>query len=71
VPADLMPAQATIRLASDWILLVDGEPDMIAARSHGLPAIAPPGSESGTTSGIGCRIAVPSERRYSDDRRRS
>jgi hypothetical protein len=68
VPADLMPAQATIRLASDWILLLDGEPDMLATRSHGSPSIAPAGSESETTPEIGCRIAVPSGRRHPDDR---
>jgi hypothetical protein len=28
------------------LLLVEGEPDMLAARSHGLPAIALPGIES-------------------------
>jgi putative DNA primase/helicase len=28
------------------VLLVEGEPDMIAARSHGLPAIAVPGVAS-------------------------
>ncbi len=28
---------------SERVLLVEGEPDMIAARSHGLPAIAVPG----------------------------
>ena len=29
--------------ASPWVLLVEGPPDMIAARSRGLPAIAVPG----------------------------
>ena len=29
--------------ASSWVLLVEGPPDMIAARSQGLPAIAVPG----------------------------
>lgn len=29
--------------ASEQVLLVEGEPDMIAARSQGLPAIAVPG----------------------------
>jgi DNA primase len=28
---------------SERVVLVEGEPDMIAARSHGLPAIAVPG----------------------------
>ena len=28
------------------VLLVEGEPDMIAARSHGLPAIAVPGVDA-------------------------
>ena len=31
---------------SPSVLLVEGEPDMIAARSHGLPAIALPGTDS-------------------------
>ena len=32
--------------ASENVLLVEGPPDMIAARSHGLPAIAVPGDHS-------------------------
>ena len=32
--------------ASEQVLLVEGEPDMIAARSQGLPAIAVPGVDS-------------------------
>jgi hypothetical protein len=32
--------------ASEWILLVEGPPDMIAARSRGLPAIAVPGDHA-------------------------
>ncbi|HWF24175.1 MAG TPA: hypothetical protein VG275_01915 [Solirubrobacteraceae bacterium] len=32
--------------ASEDVLLVEGPPDMIAARSHGLPAIAVPGDHS-------------------------
>jgi hypothetical protein len=32
------------REASDWIILVEGPPDMVAARSSGLPAIAIPGT---------------------------
>ena len=35
---------------STQVLLVEGEPDMIAARSHGLPAIAVPGVDSWRTS---------------------
>ena len=31
---------------STHVLLVEGEPDMIAARSHGLPAIAVPGVDA-------------------------
>ena len=31
---------------SPSVVLVEGEPDMIAARSHGLPAIALPGTDS-------------------------
>ena len=31
---------------SRYLLLVEGEPDMIAARSHGLPAIAVPGVDA-------------------------
>jgi DNA primase len=34
---------------SEQILLVEGEPDMIAARSRGVPAIAVPGAESWRT----------------------
>jgi hypothetical protein len=34
------------RGASESVLLVEGPPDMIAARSHGLPAIAIPGDRS-------------------------
>jgi hypothetical protein len=34
------------REASESVLLVEGPPDMIAARSHGLPAIAIPGDHS-------------------------
>jgi hypothetical protein len=34
------------REASESVLLVEGPPDMIAARSHGLPAIAVPGDHS-------------------------
>ena len=36
---------------SRQIVLVEGEPDMLAARSHGLPAIAYPGSSPGRPSG--------------------
>jgi hypothetical protein len=35
---------------STRVLLVEGEPDMIAARSHGLRAIATPGADSWRTS---------------------
>ena len=35
---------------SERVLLVEGEPDMIAARSHGLRAIATPGADSWRTS---------------------
>ena len=35
---------------STRVLLVEGEPDMIAARSHGVPAIATPGADSWRTS---------------------
>src|SRR5439155_14388900 len=31
---------------SDWIVLVEGPPDMICARSCGLPAIAVPGDHA-------------------------
>jgi hypothetical protein len=41
---ELLPHPAVEQ--SERIWLVEGEPDMIAARSRGLPAIAVPGSES-------------------------
>lgn len=48
--------------ASPWILLVEGPPDMIAARSAGLPAIAVPGDyawESGWAAELaGRRVTV-------------
>ena len=44
--------------ASNHIILVEGPPDMIAARSAGLPAIAIPGT-SAWQSGLGrsCSLA--------------
>ena len=36
---------------STHVLLVEGEPDMIAARSHGLPAIAVPGVDAWRPAG--------------------
>jgi hypothetical protein len=41
---ELLPHPSVEQSASIW--LVEGEPDMIAARSRGLPAIAVPGSDS-------------------------
>jgi hypothetical protein len=40
----LLPHPAAAQSPS--VVLVEGEPDMIAARSHGLPAIALPGTDS-------------------------
>jgi DNA primase len=31
---------------SEWVVLVEGPPDMISARSRGLPAIAIPGDDA-------------------------
>src|SRR5450755_4947131 len=32
--------------SSSWVVLVEGPPDMISARSRGLPAIAVPGDDA-------------------------
>ena len=32
--------------SSTWVVLVEGPPDMISARSRGLPAIAVPGDDA-------------------------
>jgi hypothetical protein len=45
----LMPVPLPAAEASPWIVLVEGPPDMISARSHGLPAIAIPGDHAWET----------------------
>ena len=40
--------------SSAWVLLVQGPPDMISARSHGLPAIAVLGDDAWEPSGRSC-----------------
>jgi hypothetical protein len=39
---------------SEWVVLVEGPPDMISARSRGLPAVVVPGDHAWSPSGRGC-----------------
>ena len=41
---ELVPHPATI--ATEWVVVVEGPPDMISARSRGLPAVAVPGDHA-------------------------
>ena len=46
---------------STWVLLVEGPPDMISARSRGLPAIAVPGDRGSGSNGAwkASRLRLP------------
>ena len=45
--------------SSRWVVLVEGPPDMISARSRGLPAIAVPGDDAWEAESVGmCPVVL-------------